>query len=125
MKEDSGWVELSSLQDPRYNPACTTGFFGDQYGIFVTSGTPYSSDPAEDSVEFYVAEADTWIYLNPLSEKRISHNIFDVNCQLMVAGGGPISTEVLNGTQWQRTLDLKERRWSSAGYLDCKTDTEQ
>ena len=114
------------MQDPRYEPACTTGYFGDQYGIFVTSGTPYESDPSEDSVEFYVAEANTWIYLRPLQEKRSGHNIFEVNGQLMVAGGGPLSTEVLNGTNWERTLDLRERRWSSAGvtvpegYLDCK-----
>ena len=111
----SGWTALSDLQHARYQPACTTGFFEDQFGIFVTSGTPYSEDPEEDSVEFYIVEADTWVFLNPLQEKRIGHNLFEVDGKLMVAGGGQLSTELLEGTDWVTCLDLKERRWSSAG----------
>ena len=73
VKEDSGiGVPLADLQEARYQPACTTGYFGNQYGIFVTSG----SRTTAESVEFYVAEANAWIYRNPLQDKRGSHNIF-------------------------------------------------
>jgi len=125
LKEDSGsWVALSSLQEGRYQPACISGYFEDQYGIFVTSGS------SSGSVEFYVAQDDAWIYLNPLQDVRGSHNVFEVNGSLMVAGGGALSTEVLNGTSWEKTLDLKEKRWSSAGvtvpaeFLECLPDQQ-
>jgi len=115
VKEDSGtWVALSDLQEPRYQPACITGYFDDQFGIFVTSGEHYSAESG-GSVEFYVIEANTWIYLEPLNDQRGSHNVFEVNGSLMVAGGGRKSTEILENTQWIQTLDLKEPRWSSAG----------
>ena len=48
----------------------------------------------------------------------------------MVAGGGVRSTEVLNGTEWVRTLDLHKQRWCSAGvtvpsgFLECMPEQD-
>lgn len=126
VKEDSGkWEVLSAMQEGRYTPACTTGWFEEQFGIFVTGG--FGDGDYKTSVEFYIPEADAWLSLSPLNQERTGHSIFNVGDNIiMVAGGLVKSSEVLVGDHWFRSVSLQEARWSSAevsfpaGHLSCK-----
>merc|ERR1712236_145160 len=95
----------------RYRHACQEGAYEGIEGIFVTGG--YF---AENSVEFYVKDVDTWRILVDMKTNRDSHSLSIVNGQLVAAGGyyTLTSVETLNGTEWIVTNNLKSGRYSHA-----------
>merc|ERR1711915_462637 len=117
---------VKSLNVARSSHACQEGAYEGIEGIFVTGGSN-----AENSVEFYVKDVDTWRILGDMKTNRYWHSLSIVNGQLVAAGGVDMngyrltSVETLNGTDWIVTNNLKTDRSSHAavsvpaGIITC------
>merc|ERR1719369_2424401 len=105
--QNKEWKTLKSLNVARYSHACQEGAYEGIEGIFVTGGWN-----AENSVEFYVKDVDTWRILGDMKTNRDSHSLSIVNGQLVAAGGYLMlsSVETLNGTEWILTNNLPSGR---------------
>jgi len=122
--QNKEWMTLKSLNVARSSHACQEGAYEGIQGIFVTGG--YG---AENSVEFYVKDVDTWRILGDMKTNRDSHSLSIVNGQLVAAGGynnGQLtSVEALNETEWIVTNNLQSGREGHAavsvpaGIITC------
>merc|ERR1711915_932926 len=120
--QNKEWKTLRSLNVARRRHACQEGAYEGIEGIFVTGG-----DGAENSVEFYVKDVDTWRILGDMKTNRYSHSLSIVNGQLVAAGGYDMltSVETLNGTEWIVNNNLHSGRDRHAavsvpaGFITC------
>ena len=65
-----GWTTMPSMNNERRGPACDTGKYERQYGIFVTGGVDGGA-----SVEFYVAQEQRWRVLGSMPTTRQWHSL--------------------------------------------------
>ena len=93
----------------RFYHACQEGDFDGKMGIFVSGGF---QTEALDSVEFYVASDNKWIYLGNMQTPRYLHSVSLVNGNLTAAGGygGITSIEKIDETGWRITGALEDGR---------------